>query len=243
MKARSTNHRREDYINERYPRYCFNHSKQFGNSVNGRPFDETHIQPQKAACAGSDVVLTTGVQTIFPFDIECKKGNSTTLEQAFIQSRRRVPIGSRTLVIMSHDRKPSVAFGLISELTEYENFTMGDDRLRTLFVFQPENDEIPDDLYTEWYEDVHKNKSIWSRICRRIRSLLSLKHTSDIGLNDPFIQMDFKRLVGSLGPTPRTIRILAYRSILTANWYLRRRLARRLIVYLIDRHKPGTCLE
>lgn len=93
-------------------------------SLIGRSFDESDIHPQRSACAGSDVVMNTSVLSIFPFDVECKKGNSTTLEQAYVQSAKRCPDHLRPLVILEPDRKKAVVFGKEDDL-----FSSADDDL------------------------------------------------------------------------------------------------------------------
>lgn len=104
--------------------------------------------------------MNTSVQSIFPFDVECKKGNSTTLERAYVQSAKRCPAHLRPLVILEPDRKKAVVFGKEDHLLNSANN-------EKIYALQPDQDEYgfvrrkkrnTYSLYDIWYDNYREDE-------------------------------------------------------------------------------------
>lgn len=115
------------------------------------PFDETDIHPAIGAQRGSDVVMTTRVLKVFPFDVECKKTKKPDVFAATRQVAGRCEY--KSIVVVSGNNKPSAVF--ISALSS----TAFDFGLYTDMIIEFEwgaHEEMTP--YEMWLEDCRCNK-------------------------------------------------------------------------------------
>lgn len=119
------------------------------------PLDETDIHSAISAQSGSDVVMTTRVKSIFPFDVECKKTKKPDLLAAYRQSCQRENKHYH-IVVAEGNRGKSVVFSTVEELdAEHVALTASlKGAIKTRYEWGASNEMS---MYDMWSEDTRHN--------------------------------------------------------------------------------------
>lgn len=119
----------------------------------GFDFDETDIHPAIGAQHGSDIILTSRVQQVFPFDVECKKQKKVDLFSAYRQAVSRSRTGVFPLIVAAENNSKPCVFFMMDGRSYYHTLTTSD--VTVSFEWGDKEEMTP---YRMWIEDERHNK-------------------------------------------------------------------------------------